>query len=181
MLGRVSIQSGTHRLGPDNATLSVRTHRVGAAAKAGHNLLLRVTSWEAELVVAGNPGETSMELSADSTSLEVIEGSGGIQALGKDDVANIEETIDDEVLRRQDIKFRSTQVSADGNRMHAEGDLTIVGTTQPIAFDLAVGDGGELSASAVVTQSDWGLKPYTAFWGALKVADDVEVLLEGHL
>src|SRR5512132_1912784 len=35
---RVSIQSGTHRFGPDNATLSVLTHRAGAAAKAGHDL-----------------------------------------------------------------------------------------------------------------------------------------------
>ncbi len=31
-----------------------------------------------------------------------------MQALGDDDMANIHQTIDDEVLKRQDIAFRST-------------------------------------------------------------------------
>ena len=33
----------------------------------------------------------------------------------------------------------------------------------------------------MVTQSVWGMKPYSALFGALKVADEVEVVLEGHL
>ena len=33
-----------------------------------------------------------------------------MQALGEDDKANIHQTIDDEVLKRQDIVFRSTAV-----------------------------------------------------------------------
>ena len=36
------------------------------------------------------------------------EGTGGMQALGDDDKANIHQTIDDEVLKRRDIMFRST-------------------------------------------------------------------------
>jgi YceI-like protein len=179
----VSIQSGRHRLGPDNARLSLRTERGGAAAKAGHDLVLRVTSWEAELVIGEDPADTSMELAADATSLRVVEGTGGMQALGDDDLANIHQTIDDEVLLRQDITFHSTRVQTepDGSRLHAEGDLTLVGETQPIAFDLAIGDAGTLSATAVVTQTVWDMKPYSALFGALKVKDDVLVVLEGHL
>jgi polyisoprenoid-binding protein YceI len=174
----VSIPSGTHRLGPDNATLSVRTQRQGAAAKAGHDLLIRVNSWEAQLVVAD---ETSIELTADSTSLHVLEGTGGVQSLDEEDVASIETTIDDEVLKREDIRFVSSNVTEDGDRMHAEGELTLVDATRPIGFDVRFGDDGALTASAVVKQTEWGMKPYTALWGALKVADDVEVVLEGHL
>ena len=37
-------------------------------------------------------------------------GTGGMQALGDDDKANIHQTIDDEVLKRRDIAFRSTAV-----------------------------------------------------------------------
>jgi polyisoprenoid-binding protein YceI len=179
----VSIPSGTHRLGPDTATLSVRTGRAGAAAKAGHDLVIHVTSWEAELVVGEDPADTSIELAADATSLRVVEGTGGVQALGDDDVANIHQTIDDEVLERQEIRFRSTRVQTEsgGSRIRAEGDLTLVGETQPIAFELAIGDAGALSASAVVTQTAWGIKPYSALFGALKVKDEVEVVLEGHL
>jgi polyisoprenoid-binding protein YceI len=179
----VSIQSGTHPLGPDNATLSVRTERAGAAAKAGHDLVLHVTSWEATLVVGEDMAETSIELAADAASLRVVEATGGMQPLGDEDLANIHQTIDDEVLRRQDIRFRSTRVQAepDGSSIRAEGDLTLAGETRPIAFDLEIGDDGALSATAVVTQTAWGMKPYSALFGALKVKDDVEVVLEGHL
>lgn len=160
----------------------MRTGRGGAAARAGHDLVIDVTSWEAALEVGDDPAQTSMQLSADATSLRVREGSGGVQALGDDDLSNIDETIDDEVLKRQDITFRSTRVSSasDGEPIGVEGDLTIVGQSRPITFDLAA-DGGALSASAVVKQSAWGMKPYSALFGTLKVADDVEVVLEGHL
>jgi polyisoprenoid-binding protein YceI len=179
----VSTHAGTHRLGPDNATLSVRTARTGAAAKAGHNLVIGVTSWEAVLEVGEDPAKTSIELTVDATSLRVQEGHGGAQALGDDDKASIRESIDDDVLKRQDVTFRSTRVesAADGSRLSVQGDLTIVGQTQPIAFDLAIGDDGTLSATAVVTQTAWGMKPYSALFGALKVGDDVEVGLDGHL
>jgi polyisoprenoid-binding protein YceI len=177
---RVSFQAGRYRLGPDNATLAVRTERAGAAAKAGHDLLIHVTAWEATLVVPDDPGGTTMELTADPTSLRVKEGTGGIQALGDEDVASIHQTIAEEVLGRQEITFRSTGVEVDGDTLRARGDLTIVGNTQPIEFDLVRGDGGELSGSAVVTPTAFGIKPYSALFGALKVKDEVRVVLEGH-
>ncbi len=88
-------------MGPENGTLSVRTGRTGAAAKAGHDLLIHVTAWEATLEVGDDPAQTSITLDADATSLRVREGTGGMQALGDDDKANIQQTIDDEVLQRQ--------------------------------------------------------------------------------
>lgn len=177
----MSADPGTHRLGPDNATLEVRTKRTGAAAKAGHDLVIHVTSWEASLEVGEDPATTSMELAVDATSLRVQSGHGGIQALGEDDMASIHKSIDDDVLKRQDITFRSTQVQSDGGRLAVQGDLTIVGKTQPITFRLTIGDDGALSASAVVKQTAWGMKPYSILFGALKVHEDVEVLLDGHL
>lgn len=175
------MQPGVHRLGPDNATLSVRTGRSGAAAKAGHDLVMTVTAWEATLSVAEDPAQTTVELAADATSLRVQKGTGGIQALGDDDKANIHQTIDDEVLKRENVTFRSTIVRDADSGLSVEGDLTLAGQTKPIVFDLAVGDHGALSATAVVTQTEWAMKPYSALFGALKVADDVEVVLDGHL
>ena len=171
----------THHYGPDSATLAVRTKRGGAAAKAGHDLLIHVTRWEGTLEVGEDAQPTGATLSADATSLRVREGSGGIQTLSDDDKANIETTIDDDVLERRDIEFRSTRVEpgADG-RLSMEGELTLAGETKPIAFDLTVGEDGHVSATAVVTQTRWGMKPYSALFGTLKVLDDVEVSLEGH-
>jgi hypothetical protein len=170
----------TYRLGPDDGTLSVRTKRTGAAAKAGHNLLIHVTSWEAAVELGEH---TSIALEADGASLRVKDGSGGVQALQDEDKENIRQTIDDEVLMGEPITFRSTgvQPAKDGAGLSVQGDLTLLGETRPIGFDLAItGDGG-LRATAVVKQTDWGMKPYSGLFGALKVVDEVEVLIEATL
>ena len=179
----MSIQRGTHALGPESGTLTVRTKRTGAAAKAGHNLVIDVTAWRATLEIGEDPARSSVELDADATSLRVREGSGGMQALGDDDKANIEQTIDDEVLKRQPIEFRSTAVtiSEDGSRIGVQGALTLGGKTGPIALELAIGAGGALSGGAVFKQSDWGIEPYSTLFGTLKVVDEVEVSLDASL
>jgi polyisoprenoid-binding protein YceI len=142
---------------------------------------MHVTAWTATLSVGEAPAATSMELSVDATSLRVHKGTGGVQALGDEERSAIHQTIDEEVLKREDIEFRSTSVEGDAGRMSVEGELTILGTTRPIAFELVIDDDGALSAAAVVTQTAWRMKPYSALFGALKVADDVEVVLDGHL
>ena len=177
----MSLAAGTYKLGPDDGTLSVRTERTGAAAKAGHDLLIHVTAWEATLEVGDDPAATSIELVADAASLRVREGTGGMKSLGDDDKASIHQTIDDDVLKRRAITFRSTGVTGGDAKLSVEGELTLAGTTRPLAFDLDVGDGGRLHAVAVVKQSDWGMKPYSGLFGALKVVDEVEVAIDAGL
>ena len=169
---------GTQRFGPANGTLRVRTGRTGAVARAGHDLLLEVGAWEATLELAGEA--TTLTLRADSTSLTVLEGTGGMMELGDDDKASILQTIAEDVLKDADIEFRSTAVSAHGDRYEVHGELTLNGQARPLSFELEAGSGGPLRASATVEQTGWGIKPYTTLFGALKVADEVTVLFEGE-
>ena len=177
------IPAGRHTLGPENGTLSVRTGRIGAAAMAGHDLLIHVTDWQATVEVGGEPPETTLALEVDGGSLRVQEGTGGMQPLGGEDKASIHQTIDDEILKRERIRVRSTAVDipGDGSRMRVRGDLTLLGTTAPVSFVLAVDGHGTLKGTAVVKQSDWGLTPYSALFGALRVADEVEVEIDAGL
>ena len=133
--------------GPHNATLTIRTGRAGAAAKAGHDLRIEVTEWEATVA------DGKLTLTANPHSLRVVEGTGGIKALDDDDKRNIEQTIRDEVLPADPITY-------------ADGQLTLNGVTRPVPVDGNV---------ATITQTDFGLKPYSALFGTLKVADDVRV------
>lgn len=174
------IQPGTHKLGPDNATLFVKTGRAGAAAKAGHDLVIDVTSWSATLEVGEDPAQSSMELDADAGSLSVREGKGGAKALGEDDKTDIKKSIDDDILKGGEIKFRSSEVTGSEDRLSVRGELELAGKSHPVSFELS-GSGGELTASATVKQTDWGIKPYSALFGALKVKDEVEVVVQGEL
>jgi hypothetical protein len=154
----------------------VRTGRQGAAAKAGHDLVIDVTAWSATLEIGEDSAPTGLELTADAGSLEIREGTGGVQSLSDDDKAEIEKTIDDEVLGRKPIEFRSTAIEvAEGRRLKVAGTLEMAGGHHPIEFELALDLDGGIAGTAVVRQSDWGIKPYSALFGALKVKDEVEV------
>ena len=164
-------------LGPQDGTLTVKTGRKGAASKAGHDLTIEVARWEATLELGDSP---SMSLTADSRSFKVLQGTGGVKSLDEDDKANIQKTIDDEVLKGSAIQFRSTGVAVDGERLIVNGELELAGKRQPISFDL-LHTGGRLAGSAVVHQPTWGMKPYSALFGTLKVADEVTVSIDARV
>jgi hypothetical protein len=167
---------GAQTFGPENATLTVRTKRTGAASKAGHDLLIEVTSWSATVDPEADPALT---LSADSRSLRVLDGSGGIQALDDSDKAGIEQTIHEEVLKGTSIEFRSMSVEG-GEPIRVQGELELCGERRAIAFELASGEDGALTGAVLVKQTEWGMKPYTTLFGTLKVADEVEVAVEAR-
>ena len=132
-------------LGPDTARLIVRTGRGGAAAKAGHDLVLEVTRWSARL------DEDSAELTADARSLRVRSGSGGISPLGDEERAGIAQTIDDEVLKGTAIAFRSTSVTRDG-------DSVEVDKQQVQAFiQQQINGGSGSSAASARSSADFGV------------------------
>jgi hypothetical protein len=163
--------------GPDNARLTIRTARTGAASKAGHDLVIEVGAWQATLDPDGQPALT---LTADSRSLRVLDGTGGVKALDDDDKTNIAKTIDDEVLKGCAIEFRSSRVERRPDGVLAvTGELELAGRRGPVEFDLTSRDGG-LSGEAIVKQTAFGIKPYSALFGTLKVADEVRIGIEAN-
>ncbi len=182
----MAITVGSYKLGPDNGTLWVRTKKAGAAAKAGHNLLIEVTAWSATLEVGADSGQTRIELTADARSLKVLEGTGALISLGDDDKGGIKQTIDEQVLKGTSIEFRSTAVQGEWNStgstpLSVSGELELAGRRRPIAFELTAGADGRLVGAATVKQSSWGIKPYSALFGTLKVVDEVTVELAAEL
>jgi YceI-like domain len=161
-------------LGPENGTLTVHTKRTGAIARAGHDLELEVTRWEATFEPA------AMTLAADSRSLHVRHGRGGITPLGDEEKAAIRQSIDDEVLKGTAIMFRSTRVDTDGDRLIVHGELELSGHSRPVDFELRLDD-GRLTGRATIKQTDWRMKPFTTLFGTLKVADAVEVEIDATL
>jgi polyisoprenoid-binding protein YceI len=177
----MSVAPGMYTLGPEDGTLFITTGRTGAAAMAGHDLVLDAVAWRASLEVGEDPAQSSVALDVDTASLHVRQGSGGMQPLGDDDKEDILKAIDEDILKTLPAEFRSRSVQADGNRWRVKGDLTLVGIAVPIELELELGDDGAIRGSAALKQSDWGIKPYSALFGALKVADEVVVAIEAKL
>ena len=171
------IESGTHKIGPSNGSLQIKTTKEGAAAKMGHNLVLGVNSWEATVEGGDNP---SISLTADPSSVEVIEGSGGAKPLGDKDKADIKKSINGKVLGSQQITFTSSSVEDNGGQIVVKGDLSIAGKSSTVSVPLSA-SGGKLSGSVSLNQDDFGIKQFSAMMGALKVGKQVEVLVEGEV
>lgn len=174
----VGVPDGSYRVGPQSGRLLVKTARTGLGAKAGHDLTIEVTRWRGNVVIdAANPASSSVTVEVDVDSLEVREGTGGVKPLTDADRAEIRNTLRGKILntaRHPVITFGSSQVGGTAESFRVDGDLTIVGVTQPITVEGQLA-AGRAHGSAVIVQSRWGIRPYSAFLGALKLRDEVEV------
>jgi polyisoprenoid-binding protein YceI len=174
--------TGTFQLGPENASLQVKTYREGMGAKVGHDLVIDVTRWEATVDLQGDAAGSSIRLTADPRSLEVREGLGGVKPLTDKDRGEIRKTIDAKVLGGSPISFASRAVrGSGGGPLVVEGDLTLAGQTRALTAELAMTDDGHVTGTIPVTQTAWGIKPYRGLMGALKVRDSVEVVIDAQL
>ncbi|QXJ24155.1 YceI family protein [Actinomadura graeca] len=181
----MAVPEGTYELGPDDGRLLIRTGRSGLGRRAGHDLTIEATRWTAAVTVREPPEESSVEVDVEVDGLEVREGTGGVKPLTDQDradiVRNLRTVLD--ARRHPRITFRSTAVAvggggrAAGGEHDVEGDLAILGVVKPVRVQ-AVFDGGRVRGGAAVRQSRWGIKPYSAFFGALRLADDVEVAFD---
>ncbi|MEV4353413.1 YceI family protein [Nonomuraea sp. NPDC049625] len=174
----MSITAGSYTFGPDSGRLLIHTTRTGLGAKAGHDLTIEVTRWSGDATIdTAAPANSSVTVEVDPGSLEVRAGTGGIKPLTDSDREEIERTIREKILhtgRHPAITFRSTRVDGTAESFHIEGDLTILGATRLVTVQGMVAD-DRVRGSAAIVQSRWGIRPYSAFFGALKLSDEVEV------
>ena len=177
----MALTGGSHELGPASGHLLVRTGRSGLGRRAGHDLTLEATRWSAQADVdPAEPANSTVTAEIEVESLEVKEGTGGVMPLTDVDRAEIVKNIRGKVLytsAHPTITFRSTSVEGTPASFTVEGDLTIMGVTRPVTVRGQV-SGARLTASATVVQSRWGIKPFSALFGQLRVADPIEIELD---
>jgi len=176
MIGAMALAPGTHELGPRDGRIEVHTFREGLAQRAGHDLIIEVTDWRARVEATPEGSISSVSFEADPRSLEVREGRHGVKPLTDSDRQEIKRNIEQKVLGTQPIRFQSNAIESVGG-LTILGELEIAGRRRPESFELEMSD-GHLRGRLSIVQSEFGIKPYRAFMGALKVRDDVEVTLD---
>ncbi len=168
---------GSYRLGPEAGRILLRTGRDGLVAQAGHDLTIEVTAWSGDLTIEDNGVPAALEVRVQVDSLTVREGTGGIRPLTDRDRREIAHTAR-RLLgtdRHSEAVYSATQFKpADGGGV-IEGTFTLRGTSKPLRLAVTENGPGRYRATTSVMQSAYGFKPYTAFLGALKVRDAVDV------
>jgi polyisoprenoid-binding protein YceI len=149
----------------------VYTFREGLLAAVGHDLCLRVERFAVE--VTGEPMSPAILARFDAASLRAT------GTVSPADARKIERDAADAVLAAgsfPSIEFRSTRVVRDGDRARIDGALTLHGVTRALAVD-AVADGDAWRAEVQLDQRDFGIKPFSAMLGTLRVRPDVRVAI----
>jgi|SRR5579884_966914 len=168
---------GHHTLSPPAGQLRVFTTHAGLVGRAGHDLELEVVRWRLRLfVVDGRPRDVSV--TADPRSLRVLSATGGRRELSDEDRADIQQRIHEDVLEGRRIEFRSTHIENEGDEVRIDGELQLGGERRPLSFTAEVVPPDRIRGSVVIRQTDFGIKPYSAMLGALKVADELRVELD---
>ena len=177
----MAVVAGRHRLGPDRGRILLRTFRDGLAAQAGHDLTIEATRWSGELGVNDDLSPASLEVRVDLGALVVREGTGGVKSLTDRDRREIA------VNARKVLgagQYPEAVFTADKFRPDADGGgeiggtFTLRGQARPLRLRVKQTGTDRYHAEAQLVQSDYGIKPYTAFLGALRVRDAVDVEVE---
>jgi polyisoprenoid-binding protein YceI len=179
------LRAGCHPLGTERGRIVLRTSRDGLASQAGHDLSIEVTRWSGELTVADDLSPTGLTVRIDMNSLVVREGTGGLKPLTDRDRREIAVTAR-KVLgadRHPEAVFSASafEPGSGGGGGVIAGTLTIAGAGRPVRLQLSESRDGVYQAATSVLQSAFGVKPYTALLGALRVRDAVDIEVDVNL
>ena len=180
----MAVLAGRHQLGPDRGRIILRTFRDGLAAQAGHDLTIEAIRWSGVLDVNDDLSPADLDVRIDMGALVVRDGTGGVKPLSDRDRREIAVTARKVLAsdRHPEAVFAAAgfePVAGGGGEI--SGTLTIRGEARPVKVRVTQAGDDRYHAEAQVVQSDYGIKPYTAFLGALRVRDAVEIAVDVDL
>lgn len=163
-----------YRIMPESR-FDVITGKAGLFGAFGHAHRVRATEFDGTIVYdSDNAFGSSIEIVLKTASLIVVP-----EGADEKDAPKVERAMRESVLppdRYPTIEFGSRIVTALADGVQVVGDLTIAERTRPVAVDITIAQRGEtLRATGTfsVKQTDFGIKPYSAAGGTIKVADEV--------
>lgn len=156
----------------------VFTFKEGLLSKIAHDLKIRVTRFSLDI----DDATRAITAELDARSLRVVnavkDGHDDPHGLSEADKNKIAGQIVDDVLHASQhpvVRFASTAVTpVDGGGYDIAGNLTLHGVTRPISTRTRLENGRQV-AEILIHQPDYGIKPFTAMMGTLKVKPGVRV------
>ncbi len=166
------VPSAYHLIGPRQGTLILYTSREGVAAHVGHDLTIEMTRWSGRLRVGSDPAASELTVTVDMGSMHIVEGAGGLAALSDGEKRKILRNA--RKILSVDRYPEATFVAKKITNTAVDGTLSVLGRSHPLRLAYRI-DGGRHRVRGTIRQSDYGIKPFRAFFGALKLADAVRI------
>ena len=165
------------RFGPPASQCRILTFREGLLSSFGHDLEIAVTRFDVRVDEAAR----RVDASFDAASLRVVRAlRDGVESILSDsDRRSIEDSIRRDVLdanRYPEIRYRSSRVVDVEGGFDVTGKLTLHGKDRDVAAQLRRA-GDRYTAQVPLEQADFGIQPYSALLGAIKVKPGVVVQL----
>ena len=177
----MSLKAGSYRLDTNSGDLNVYTFKEGLLSKLAHDLLIDITDFKVNLEVPeAGFASGSLELEIQTNSLKVIcalKDGEKTDALKEKDVADIEKDMGGKVLhpdKYPTANFSSKAIQEKEGGYKINGDLSLHGVTKSIDFDIDT-NGGNLKGMITLLQKDYGIKPFKAMMGTLKIKNEINI------
>jgi hypothetical protein len=168
------------RFDASSARCEVLSFKEGLLARMAHDLKIEVSRFTIDV----DTDTLAIDARFDSSSLRVVCAMDcGVDApnatLNTDDRQQIEERIMEDVLdarRYPEIRFRSTKVVKTGDHFRVSGALALHGHERQLELVVRVA-AGRAATEVALWQPDFGIRPFSAMLGALRIRPDVMVRL----
>jgi hypothetical protein len=155
----------------------VYSFKDGLLSKIAHDLKHRVTRFK--LAVDEQARSIHAEIDASSLCVDCVM-QDGVESgadLSDSDKSRIEQQIAEDVLHAKDhptIRFRSTSVTPSVEGLYIQGTLALNDHTRPVST-VARRVNNHYEAEMVINQPEFGIKPFSAMLGTLKIKPEVVV------
>jgi polyisoprenoid-binding protein YceI len=162
-------------IGDTDGEVRVFTSKDGLLSAVAHDLELAVTRFS----ITWDEARTSVTATSDPASLKVlhaiVHGRPSPGTLSPKDLAKIESNVASDVLQsRSEIRFVSSSVEPAGDGFTLRGTLTLNGRTNDLRAEVRR-DGDRWVSEVAIDQPRWGIRPYSAMMGTLKIKPEIRV------
>lgn len=162
-----------------SAECLVFTFKEGLLSPIAHDLRLKVTRFSIEVDATTRSVVASFDTSSLVVDCPMKDGAENPSALSASDKQKISGQIRDDVLhgsKHPEAIFRSRAVTArDDGGYDLEGELTLHGVTKPLGACRTRVVAGRQQLELRLHQPDFGITPYRAMLGTLKIQADVTI------
>ncbi len=160
-------------ISPSDIRLFVYTEREGVLKKVGHDLKLAFSVGSVER----EGSAVRAVVDAGSVSVAGSLEDGAVKSVGLMDRKVIERNAAKDVLRvkkHPTIRFDGEATPPEDAAFTLDGELQILGKAAPFSMSFEK-DAAEWVGRGDLDQTRWGIEPYTAFMGALKIRPVLQV------